>query len=317
MHSNEASSLFMIRLFDPAHDLPALVNLINAIDAVDQSGEATTEDQQHAQLDWPGRDLLHDSWVATAAGRADQLIGYGDSWKTPATATADIYVGVHPGWRRRGLGRELLRRTLVRAHEQAAAYVAVYADVNNAASHAFLHNQGFQVAGAFVELYLALPDTIETPQWPAGYALRRLSEAPDLPGLVNILNQSYGDRFGHKITTEIEIESWLALETAGNILLLFDASETAIGICRVRPTTSTQGDIAGRIGYLDAPGVVPTHRQSGLYRSLVLAGMELLCQQGQTAIVFESWGDEERIIADYCGLGFRRQRHFMAYQHVL
>lgn len=313
MHLDETGSPFLVRLFDPARDFPALVNLINAIDAVDNSGEATTEDQQRAQVDWPGRDLLCDRWVTTAVDQDNLLLGYGDSWKTPQTATADIYVGVHPSWRRQGIGRELLQRTLIRAGEQGAAHVAVYADINNPASHIFLREHGFSVAGAFVKLYLALPHTTETPQWPPRYALRRFSEAPNLAGLVSVLNHSYGDRFGHKITTEAEIASWVDLENAVNIALLFDDSGIAIGICRVRPTNRTHGVEVNTIGYLDAPGVIPAHRQSGLYRSLVLAGIEMLRQQGQTAIVLESWGDEEHTIEAYCALGFTRQQHLVAY----
>ncbi|MBC8160982.1 MAG: GNAT family N-acetyltransferase [Roseiflexaceae bacterium] len=305
---------FLVRRFDPTHDFPALVCLINAIDAVDHSGEATTEDQQREQLAWPGRDLLRDRWVATAAQQDDQLIGYGDSWKMPTTPTADIYVGVHPDWRRRGLGRELLRRTLVRASEQAATHVAVYADATNPAAHPFLHNHGFQVAGAFVELHASMPYAIEAPHWPPGYTLRRFSQIANLPGLVDVLNRSYGDRFGHKLTTETDIQGWSEPETAANILLLADADEALVGICRVRPASNVHANQDHSIGYLDAPGVVPTHRQSSLYRSLVLAGMERLRQQGQTAIVLESWGDEERTIAGYCELGFTRQRHSLAYR---
>lgn len=270
-----------------------------------------------AQVDWPGRDLLCDRWVAIAVDQDDQLLGYGDSWKTPLTATADIYVGVLPSWRRRGIGRELLQRTLIRALEQGAAHVAVYADKNNPAPHIFLHKHGFGVAGAYVKLYLTLPHATETPQWPSGYALRRFSEAPNLAGLVSVLNHSYGDQFGHKITTEAEIASWGDLETAVNVILLFDASGIAIGICRVRPTKVAHSDEVDTIGYLDAPGVVPTHRQSGLYRSLVLAGIEMLRQQGQTAIVLESWGDEEHTIEAYCALGFTRQQHLVAYHQRL
>ncbi|PKO16160.1 MAG: hypothetical protein CVU39_09030 [Chloroflexi bacterium HGW-Chloroflexi-10] len=314
-----SSSPFSVRLFDPAQDFPALVELVNAIEAVDRSGEATTEDQQRAQLSWPGRDLLRDRWVVTAAEQQDQLLGYGDSWKKPTTPTADIYVGVHPVYRCRGLGGELLRRILVRAGEQCAAHVAVYADANNSSSQHFLRQRGFAVAGAYFELHTSMPHVIEVPHWPAGYTLRRFSETPNLPGLVDTLNRSYGDRFGHKITTETEIQRRLDLDphSISNILLLFDAQEALIGVCRVHPTNNEQANQDSITGYLDGPGVVPTHRQEGLYRSLALAGMQRLRELGQTQIVLESWGDEEHIISDYIELGFTCQRHFLAYRHSL
>lgn len=48
------AAAFLVRRFDPAHDFPALVHLLDAIDAVDHSGEATTEDQQLTRACWNG-----------------------------------------------------------------------------------------------------------------------------------------------------------------------------------------------------------------------------------------------------------------------
>src|SRR5262245_22216137 len=115
MHHESTTAAFTFRAFDPAQDFPALVALINAIDTADQGGEPTSEAQQRAQLTWPGRDLPRDRWLLTPAGHPDDLLGYGDSWKKPGTDRADIYVGIHPAWRRRGLGTQLMRRTLARA----------------------------------------------------------------------------------------------------------------------------------------------------------------------------------------------------------
>jgi GNAT superfamily N-acetyltransferase len=153
MHQDSAPALFAFRAFDPAHDFSTLVALMNAIDAADQGGEPTSEEEQRAQLTWPGRDLPRDRWLATPAGHPDHLLGYGDSWKMPSTGRADIYVGIHPAWQRRGLGTQLMRRTLARASEQGAASVAVYAD----AAHPFLRAQGFQVAGASRDLWMPIP----------------------------------------------------------------------------------------------------------------------------------------------------------------
>lgn len=314
MRAEERLSPYGIRLFDPDRDFPALVQLINTIDVVDQAGELTTEAEQRAQLTWPGRDLLRDRCLVTVSDQDDQVVGFGDSWKMPTTSTADIYVAVHPAWRRRGFGGALLRRVLVRAGEQGTTHVAVYADAHHHAPHPFLRDHGFERAGAYIALHRLMPPTLETASWPAGYTLRSVKDVPDVSMLVELLNHSYGDRFGHKITTETDIQEWVEPLHSVNILLLFDAHKKAVGICRVRPASGALDTTAATIGYVDAPGVVPSHRQFNLYRSLVLAGVELLRQQGNTAVVIESWGDEERTISDYYDLGFTQQRCLVAYQ---
>ena len=172
----------------------------------------------------------------------------------------------------------------------------------------------YYVAARLLNAHASLYRPSELDDAAHGYTLHRFSETRDLTSLVDVLNRSYTDRFGHKITTETDIQDWLVPETAANILLLRDAREALVGICRVRQANTAHTDQEHSIGYLDAPGVVPTHRQFGLYRSLVLAGMEHLRQQGQAEIVLESWGDEAHNIADYCDLGFTRQRHSIAYR---
>lgn len=312
--ATEAHSTFQVRHFDPAQDFPALTDLINMIDATDQSGEATTEARQREQASWPGHDLAHDRWVLTHREHAHQLLGYGDSWKMPTTATADIYVGVHPAWRGQRFGSELLRRTLARAAEQGATGVVAYADAKNPAPHAFLLAHGFAVAGAYSALHAALPAQLAAPEWPAGYTLHLWHKTSDLAILVDVFNHSYGDRFGHKLTTETHIRRWLDAEAAANMLLLYDSQQQPVGVCRVRPASIRQGRDDQRIGSIDAPGVVPAHRQVDVYRSLVLAGMQHLRQHGHTEALLESWSDEEPVIAAYCILGFQRQRHFIAYR---
>jgi mycothiol synthase len=317
MSADEPAVPLYVRLFDPERDFPALVNLINAIEAVDQSGEATTEDQQRAQIAWPGRDLAQDRCVVLHPDDPQLFLGFSDSWKSPTTPTADMYVGVHPAWRRRGLGSDLLQRALMRARAQGAADVAIYAEASNHASQMFLHRHGFTRIGAFAALQMTLPPVLEAPQWPIGYTLYHFSEKADIASLVAVLNQSYGDLFGHKLTNETTIQRWLDAEASQNILLLADERQAVVGICRVRPTRIEEDGREAPIGYLDAPGLVPNHRHIGLYRSLVLAGIALLRVRGHTAIVLESWGDNEGVIDAYCELGFTRQRHFVAYRYSI
>jgi hypothetical protein len=137
----------------------------------------------------------------------------------------------------------------------------------------------------------------------------------DTPLLVQALNRSYGDLFGHKIVAETDVQRILTFTAPDDILLLFDPVGVA-GICRVKPNQETSAGDDQPVGYLD-PGVVPIHRQPPIYRALVLAGTQRLWEHGQREVVIESFSDPAPAITSYQDLGFTTRRHSIAYQHTI
>lgn len=308
---------FRICPFQPETDFPSLVTLLSAVEAVDQSGEETTEAQQREQMNWPGHDLSQDRFTLVSTLDSATFLGYGDCWHMPGNSHADIALAVHPDYRRRGFGGLLLQHLLARAQRQGVTAVHVYADFKHAAAHAFFQKHHFRPQGAFVELFLRQNDM--TPQ--SGLALQ--SQYTVLPNtkqidaqlLTELMNTGYADLFGHKVVTEDYVRSDMITRPHHSYLLLQSSTKAIVGLAQVY--IPPNHDTIPKIGYLDAPGILPGHRQPMHYHLLAQAGVHFLQQAQVSEIVMESWGDEPEVIAQYCELGFTIRRHFLAYEYVL
>lgn len=307
---------FLIRPFQPESDFPPLVTLLTAVEAIDQSGEDTTEAGQREQMTWPGHDVTQDRWVLASSADPDVLLGYGDSWHMPGNTYADIAVCVHPAYRRRGFGGMLLQYVLARAKQQGVATVGVYADAKHVAAQSFLKRHHFQHRSPYVELHLSGEVHQPEIQPMSEYRVLPASEHTDVQLLSEALNASYGDLFGHKVVSEDYVRSELLGVPSQHWLLLVSPAQAIVGVCRVRILTNDQGDNTGN-GYLDAPGVIPEHRHPALYQLLAQAGLHVLHGKQVSEIVMESWGDEPDVIARYFALGFTLRRHFLAFEYVL
>lgn len=306
---------FHIRSFQPESDFTPLMTLLAAVEAADQSGEETTEAQQREQMTWPGFDLTKDRWVVVSSHAPNILLGYGDSWHMPGNTRADIFVAVHPEYRRRGFGSVLLQHVLVRAKQQGAATVGMYADAKLTAAQSFLEQHKFVRQSAFVELYLSGEAQQSEVRITSEYSVLPTAEQIDVQLLTQLLNASYGDRFGHKLVDEDYVQSQLVNIPNHHWFLLLSPAQTIVGLCRVRMPPTNEGS-AGT-SYLDAPGVIPNHRHPTLYQLLAQAGLEFLKQKQMNEIVMESWGDEPEVITAYGAFGFIIRRHSLAYEYIL
>ena len=85
---------------------------------------------------------------------------------------------------------------------------------------------------------------------------------------------AYRGQFGHKTP-----DTWPVDEFAGTTALGLRAGGRIVGICRIGPAA----------GYIDAPGLVPGHRDPTGYRMLLSAA---LATAGTGQVTVESWGDE-------------------------
>lgn len=315
MYLPQPNEPFRIRSFQPESDIPPLVALLVAVEATDQSGEETTEAQQREQMAWPGFDLTQDRWVVVSSLEPNTVLGYGDSWLMPGNTRADIFVTVHPEYRRRGFGSLLLQHVLGRAKQQGAAMVGVYADAKHLAAQSFLQQYSFHLRSAYVELHLSGATQYTKVPLTSEYNVLPATEQINVQLLTQLLNASYGDRFGHKLVDEDYVQSQMINIPHHYWLLLQSPAQTIVGLCRVRIPTSTEANTEA--SYLDAPGVIPAHRDPTGYQLLAQAGLQFLGQKQANEIVMESWGDEPEVIAHYCTLGFTIRRRSLAYEYAL
>jgi mycothiol synthase len=312
---------FVFRHYVPATDLAHLSALLTTVEAHDQDGEDTSETALREQLTWPQHAPEHDCWVSEAPGSSQELIGYGSVFaQTPLRST--LWVAVHPAWRRQGLGSVLLTKALERARETGAKQVTVYANAHNPAATAFLPRHGFWRVGSSWVLR-APPDLVlEAAQWPAGYMVRSYAEVQQLSTLLEVLNRSYADKWGHaensQTTTEAKVLPRLASADPGGIFLAIAPSGSVAGFCRAIPARPPQEPADSNLtDEVEQPGVVPEHRHQQLYRPLVLTALHWLRAQGHHAVLLQSWGDDEQTIASYQDAGLIVLQRWLAYRYDL
>jgi mycothiol synthase len=303
-----------IRSFSPDQDIPSILSLRSAVEAIDQDGIEVSETALRSQLNLPGHDPSRDRWMIEAPGDPSSLIAYALVRVAPGIEIADTNVIVHPDWRHQGIGGLLLTRALERLHQLKATFAQVYVNVKHPAASSFLRKHGFTSQGAYTEMRLAervhLPPVI----WPYGYQLRTYAEIQDLTILTQAMNLCYIPLWGHHEASEEQMASWLPEFNQQGLFLVFSEKGRVVGISRVEPSAERSAKNGKPTGYIDAPGIVPQHRRLDLYRALLLTGIRWLQSQGQVIIELESWGDKLEVLKMYRELGFKDLRQLAAYQ---
>jgi mycothiol synthase len=302
---------FIVRPFQSAQDLAALVDLHNAVEIAEGRPATLTVERLAAALDAPN---LY-RWVVPAPDE-DGLAAYGVLFhQTTERCYGDIKV--HPAWRRRGIGRLLADELARKATELRNRYQAIEIDHANQEALRFLLSQGFRFRGDTWALLAPADLEFPPPVWPVGYTVRSYAEINDLPLLVAVSNQGFGDMWGHWENTpglvdEDHMARTLEQFDPRGIFLVFDATGAAVGQCR----TLVAGE-SGAPHVLDEPGIVPGHRPAGLHAPLVLTAARWLRQQDARPIRLESWGDKAETVAVYESLGFTLTEHQVSYVREL
>ncbi len=307
-------SLFHFRRFEQ-DDIPRMAALLEEAEAVDHSGEDTGEEMLREQLAWAGHDPFQHRWMVELSGEPGKIIAYSAMWKTPVNRHADITVVVHPAWRGRGIGGELLARTLHCAREAQAESVLAYVDVKHPVAHNFLLRRGFVPVSAYTVMSLAAAVSSAAPAWPAdGYVVRPYSDVQDFSMLLQAINRCYEGLWGHHRLSEDELNGWFPVIDQEGMLLLYAPNGDLVGICRVEMSEQLSRKYGKPLGYVDSPGIVAEYRANDLYVPLLRTGVQWLRARERVDIELESWGDDERTLAQYQGLGFTIVRQARIYR---
>ncbi len=308
---------FRSRHYIPEKDLSSLSRLLTEIESIDHDGEDTTEEYLLAALQWPNYRPDQDVWVA----EADEILTAYAVVLEQSSQSCTIYVVVHPSHRRKGLGSQLLELVLNRAGKVGAKNILVYANEFNDASNLFLRYHRFQRVGASGTM--KLDAHVENPpiEFPKGFTLKKYSQVNDPLILLKALDECYLGMWGHHHNdnrTEEERKSPLFLHSydAQDILMLFDEKDSICGFCSLKPQGKRDENGAWS-DLLDGPGIIQEYRERGYQRQLVLAGVQHLRKLGDHAVILEFYGDDEKTLDIYRGLGFEMVNQYLAYSRKL
>jgi mycothiol synthase len=310
------------RLFDPARDYPAFVDLIreaHLADGVDYlpTVEAVRSDHEHHDEYDPRRDVVlaeidgHFVGAATTDVRTRDGIGHHhvEGW-------------VRPTWRHRGLGRALLGWTEGRAAAVARVdgrpperVLSAWPDEQQVGALALYESAGYRIVRYGFMMVHDLAEPIPDRPMPAGLEVRPVVEA-DHRRIWDADTEAFRDHWNSADRTEAdfvalfanpEIDTslwqvaWDGDEVAGSIFVnVYPAENEAVGVAR---------------GWLDHISVRRPWRRRGLASALIARSFQVLRERGMTEAALGV--DAENVsgaLRVYEAMGFRRYRTSRSYR---
>ncbi|NOZ28532.1 MAG: GNAT family N-acetyltransferase [Chloroflexi bacterium] len=293
-------------------DIPAWVALINAADAVDELGRATTVEEARAKLRSPGygydRVLL--------AWHRRRLLGYADLWRQ-ADDRAIGGVTVHPFFRGRGVGRKLLRRLIGLARREGVRVLDVPVVPRIQAAVALLIGAGFRRVRYWWEMVWVGRVPPPAPDPPPGVRLRTYHPGQDAQAWLALDAAAFSRHWG---ATPLTPEDVAALADRPDFdpdgLWFAEVDGKLVGQALARYNKQGPTLLGMPVGRIDEVAVLPAYRGRGIGRALVLAAMNYLWSRGCRVIELTVDGENARARRLYDTLGFVEagQLHWYRYE---
>ena len=298
-------------------DIGRRCNLADHVDDV-LTIEAIANEMEHPVNFDPAVDVL----IAEIEGRpiAWQQTG----WRPEDDHHRYLLKGfVSPGWRRRGIGRELVRRGESRLRQVAASHPAgierfysTFSPARRVGKLALFKSEGYQPVRHFYTMLHAGLDDLPDAILPAGVELRPV-QPQDWRAIWDANDEAFRDHWGYTPMTDNDFKRWQ------------DGSDFDPSLCRVA-WDMANNQVAGvtiniipsaanaahsrRRGVVDNLSVRRPWRKRGLGRALLVASLHAMRDRGQTEV--ELGVDSENTsgaLRLYESLGFRQIDHGIAF----
>jgi mycothiol synthase len=316
-------TLYQARPYTDA-DLAAVCDLLNACDVVDQQDDNYSLEDLRIEFDHPKLDKTRD--LRVWLDEAGQPVAFGQIWINVLSDCIDggFYWRVHPDHRGQGLEEALFTWATARLREAGQEHSLpprirsgsreerpYYQDVLTA--------QGMKIVRYFFTMERPLDEPIPDPQLPAGYTLGHSTPA-DVTAWVDAFNQSFIDHWNHHPITAEEHEHWLTSENyrpeQDLIAVAPDGTVAAFAFCGINREYNERNN--AREGWVHMLGTRRGHRQIGLGRAMLLAGLHRLRADGMA--VAKLGVDAENpsgALGLYERTGFRRIDTWISYSKDL
>jgi mycothiol synthase len=310
------------RMFDPARDYEAFVELIRVAhkaDGVDYlpTVEGLRSEHEHGGEFDPRRDVI----LAEVDGR---LV---------AAAETDVRtrdgIGVHrvegwvlPDWRRRGLGRTLLRWTEARAAEVARVdgrppnrALDGWPDEDQVGATALYESAGYGIVRYGFLMLRDLADPIPDAALPDGLEIRPVDKA-DHRRIWDADDEAFRDHWNRAERVEADFERWFAIPELDTSLwrVAWDGGEVAGSVMTFIYPEENE-DLGVKRGWLEHISVRRAWRRRGLASALIADSLRGLRAAGMTEAALGV--DAENLsgaLRVYEALGFRRGRTGVLYR---
>lgn len=292
MTTDTTQTAFRARAYTDA-DIPAMVDMLNACEAVDQLDESYSVEVITTALSEPTLDKPRDLRLwETESG---QLVGIG--WlrlrksEEHGKLDSSLDFSVHPDFRDLHLEDGIMDWAFRRAEEAGLernlpVRMLSGSRDTNAARLSFLEQRGMHVVRYFFTMRRDLADPIPDPQLPEGFTLRHSSgKGQDVEKWVETFNLSFIDHWGHH---PLPVEShaiWLSnpyYNPEYDLVAIAPDGTTFAAFCFCWIDKADNAKLDRLDGWIDMLGTRRGYRKIGLGRAMLLAGLQLLKREGMT-----------------------------------
>jgi mycothiol synthase len=291
-------------------DIPAVVALINAADAVDGADEGAGEAEFRAWVAQPSDAGNH--FVALAS--SGEIIGYGDVHHQAGDDGAWGWIVTHPAWRGRGVGAQIAACVREQAGRLGVLWIDYGVDARLTQATRWLQHLGFEPVRTYTRWRRDASAPLPSPAPPGGFAIRPFAAGRDEAAIRDILNISFAD---HRNANAIAESMGLPGFDPEGVFLAESAGDGLAGICWCHINRAENTRRRERIGWINDLGVAPAHRRQGLGRALLYTGIGWLRDQGMDSIAL--WMDRanREARALYEDAGFQIDKSVTDYRHFL
>lgn len=273
-------------------DIPAMVDMLNACEAVDRLDDTYSIEFLTTALSQPTLDKARDLRLwETEAG---QLIGIG--WlrlrksEEHGRLDSSLEFSVHPDFRDLHLEDTITDWAFRRAKEAGLerdlpVRILSGSRPTNTARLSFLEQRGMHVVRYFFRMRRDLADPIPEPQLPEGFTLRHSSgKGQDVEKWVETFNLSFIDHWGHYPLTVESHSNRLSnpFYNPEHDLLAIAPDGTLAAFCFCWIDKADNSMLERSDGRIDMLGTRRGYRNIGLGRAMLLAGLQLLKREGMT-----------------------------------
>jgi mycothiol synthase len=304
---------FQSRPYSGEADLPLIVALVQACEAVDRLDRGTSIAELRAELDVPSLDPARD--LRLWEDPDGRVIGWGRLAIPEHGAQVDgrFWLRVHPDARNGTLEPEILAWATKRAREVGrergqAARLLTGARSDQSDQIALLEARGVKPVRYFFTMRRPLDTAISAPQLPDGFTIRLFKPELEAAAWVELGNLAFREHWNHHDSSIEELQHELSTPQYQPDLYLLavapDGTCAAYCQCEINPEAQTR---TGRSeGFVAAVGTHPRFRKQGLGRALLITGLQRLQAAGLSAALISVDADNPSgALRLYESVGFR------------
>lgn len=308
-------------------DLPLIVVLLNAVEAVDRMEQGTSLEEMREESEMPG--LNPEANVYVAEDEDGRLIGRAalEMKHEPEESGFRTRLHVHPMFRGRGVEDRLLARLEERAMERIGEaktdkvyFACIVGEGNDELIRAF-ERAGMKEIRRFWTMVRPSLDDLPSTSFPAGLIARSYLVGDDDAEALDAHNDAFSEHFGHAPDSLEWIKFYVGSSTYRPDLTVVAVDPKAnqiAGYCHIMVNEGECRRIGRRRGWMDILGVRKPYRHHGLGEALILEGMHNLRKAGlQEAALGCDSENTTGATRLYFRVGFRVHRTWIAFDKYL